>query len=85
MAGRFVEPLLFDTSPRDPFVVTGVVLVLLIVAIAACLLPATRASRVDPLLRFVRNEGAAGLAELHREQRQFPAMRKKGYRRALKN
>ena len=45
--GRVVQPLLYATSPRDPVVLVGVALVLLIVATMACLLPARRAMRVD--------------------------------------
>jgi putative ABC transport system permease protein len=45
--GRVLEPLLYATSPRDPVVLAGVALVLLVVATMACLLPARRAMRVD--------------------------------------
>jgi ABC-type antimicrobial peptide transport system permease subunit len=48
-AGRFVKPLLYDTSPTDPFVLGGVAVVLLAVAIVASLVPAMRAKRVDPM------------------------------------
>jgi predicted permease len=48
-AGRFVKPLLFDTSPNDPFVLSGVALALLAVAVIASLVPAIRAKRVDPM------------------------------------
>jgi ABC-type antimicrobial peptide transport system permease subunit len=47
-AGRFVEPLLFSVSPRDPSVFTLVAAALIGVAIAASWVPARRASRVDP-------------------------------------
>jgi ABC-type antimicrobial peptide transport system permease subunit len=46
-AGRLVQPLLYATSPRDPVVLAGVGLLLLVVATLACLLPARRAMRVD--------------------------------------
>jgi putative ABC transport system permease protein len=46
-AGRFVAPLLFETSPRDVGVITMASAVLLVAALVACLLPAYRASRVD--------------------------------------
>jgi predicted permease len=49
-AGRFVEPLLFDTSPRDPVVLTAVALLLLATSVVASLLPAASARRVDPLV-----------------------------------
>jgi ABC-type lipoprotein release transport system permease subunit len=47
-AGRFVEPLLFQQSARDPMVFLAVAAVLVVVAIAATLRPAMRATRVDP-------------------------------------
>jgi putative ABC transport system permease protein len=52
--GRYLESLLFQVSPRDPlaFAVSGTVL--LAVSVAACLIPARRATRVSPTeaLRF---------------------------------
>jgi predicted permease len=47
-SGRWVAPLLFGVSPKDPAVLTGVVLTLLAAAVAASWWPALRASRVDP-------------------------------------
>jgi ABC-type lipoprotein release transport system permease subunit len=47
-AGRWVKPLLFNVSPKDPAVFAIVSLTLIGVAIAASWLPARRASRVDP-------------------------------------
>jgi ABC-type antimicrobial peptide transport system permease subunit len=47
-AGRWIEPLLFDQSPRDPFIFGAVAAVLLTAALIASLIPALRASRVDP-------------------------------------
>ena len=48
IAGRFVAPLLFETSPRDPLVLAGVAAVLLFTSLAASTIPALRAARVDP-------------------------------------
>ena len=48
-ASRWIEPLLFETSPRNPMVVALVTLVLLVVAFLASVVPAWRASRVDPI------------------------------------
>ena len=45
---RAIASLLFDTSPRDATVLAGVSVALLIVAVVASLLPAWRATRVDP-------------------------------------
>jgi predicted permease len=49
LLGRFVADLLFETSPRNPFVFTVVALVILGVATVATVIPAWRASRVDPV------------------------------------
>jgi ABC-type antimicrobial peptide transport system permease subunit len=52
--GRYIESLLYQVSPRNPaaFAISGAVLVL--VSVAACLIPARRATRVNPVdaLRF---------------------------------
>ena len=45
---RWIAPLLFEESPRDPAVFALVTLVLLFVAIAASWIPALRAAGVDP-------------------------------------
>lgn len=47
-AGRFVEPLLFRVSPRDPAVFVAVIGTLLTVGVLASLGPARRAARVSP-------------------------------------
>jgi ABC-type antimicrobial peptide transport system permease subunit len=46
--GRFLAPLLFDTSPHDPAIIGGVVALLLVVGVLASVVPALRAARVDP-------------------------------------
>jgi predicted permease len=48
-ASRFVSELLFDTSPRDPVVFAVVIVTLLATSVIASILPAIRASRVDPM------------------------------------
>jgi predicted permease len=45
-----VRTLLFDTQPTDIPTYVGVAIVLAIVALVACLMPARRASSVDPLV-----------------------------------
>jgi hypothetical protein len=50
-----METLLYGVSARDPFVVGGVVVALLAVALVASLAPAVRAARSDPNLAL-RNE-----------------------------
>jgi putative ABC transport system permease protein len=47
IGGKFVTPLLYQISARDPSVIAGVALTLIVVAVAACLIPAIRATRVD--------------------------------------
>ena len=47
-AARYAGPLLFNVSPRDPVVLTGVATILVAVAVFASVLPAWRASHVDP-------------------------------------
>ena len=46
---RVLSSLLFDVSSHDPWVLGGVSLLMLAVTMAACYLPARRASRVDPI------------------------------------
>jgi predicted permease len=46
---RTMASLLFEVSPTDPVIFTGVSLVLIVVALIACFVPARRASRVDPI------------------------------------
>jgi putative ABC transport system permease protein len=46
---RLMEGLLFGVAPRDPATFVAATLVLLAIAVAASLIPALRAARVDPL------------------------------------
>ncbi len=48
--GRWIKPLLFEESPHDPTVYMLVAGVLLLVAVLASFIPASRAARVDPML-----------------------------------
>ena len=52
---RLIESLLYGTQARDPWVLSSVAAVLLLVAILAAALPAWRASRLDPV-RALRAE-----------------------------
>ena len=53
-AGRVLSSLLFQVGARDPLTIGGVALVLLLVSAVAALVPARKATRVDPMaaLRF---------------------------------
>jgi predicted permease len=46
---RIFQSMLFGTKPLDPVVLFGVIATLLAVAVLACLAPAWRASRLDPM------------------------------------
>jgi ABC-type lipoprotein release transport system permease subunit len=48
VAGKFVEPLLYETSPFDPSIIAIVIGVLLMTALTSSISPAMRARRVDP-------------------------------------
>ncbi|MGA9423440.1 MAG: ABC transporter permease, partial [Terracidiphilus sp.] len=48
-AARVLRDMLYETRPLDPWVFAAVAALLLSVAVIACLLPAWRASRVDPM------------------------------------
>lgn len=47
---RLMQTLLFEVSPNDPLILAAVSFLLALVAIVACLVPALRATRIDPLL-----------------------------------
>jgi len=49
VASRALASFLYGTSPRDPWVLSGSVAALLVIASAASLLPALRASRIEPI------------------------------------
>jgi putative ABC transport system permease protein len=47
---RVIATLLFNVTPTDPFTLASVAAVIVLVAVAACIIPAWRATRVDPLV-----------------------------------
>src|SRR5215211_1880576 len=50
VSGRVLTNYLFDTQPTDPLTLAGVAGAMLIAGVVACLGPARRATRVDPIL-----------------------------------
>jgi len=48
LLGRFAQAMLWQVKPYDPFTITAVVTLLLVVAAFATLVPGVRASRTDP-------------------------------------
>jgi predicted permease len=47
---RLMANQLFGVSPHDPLTFAGVAVLLIVVAVAACYIPARRAMRVDPII-----------------------------------
>jgi putative ABC transport system permease protein len=48
--GRVLQTMVFGVSPRDPLTLAAIAAGLTLVALLATLVPAYRASRVDPLI-----------------------------------
>jgi predicted permease len=48
-AGRLVRSLLVDTGAADPLMLVSIAMLFVLVATAACFIPARRATRVDPV------------------------------------
>jgi len=52
---RFARTMLYEIQPNDPTTFAGVAITLTVVAVVAALVPARRASRVDPVIA-IRSE-----------------------------
>jgi predicted permease len=48
-AGQFLQGMLFGVSSRDPLTLVGVPVLMAVVALVACFVPARRAMRLDPV------------------------------------
>jgi len=46
---RFLSSQLYSVTPTDPITFASVVLIFICVAVVACLVPALRAARVEPM------------------------------------
>jgi ABC-type lipoprotein release transport system permease subunit len=53
--GKLLSSILVQTGGRDPILLTSIVGLLVIVSMAACLWPARRATRLDPV-NALRND-----------------------------
>ena len=51
---RLIRGLLFGVAPNDPATLVGVAVMMVVVGIAACWLPALRAARIDPAVAIRR-------------------------------
>jgi ABC-type antimicrobial peptide transport system permease subunit len=48
-AGRVLAKILYQVSPTDPLALLSATLMLAIAALLACFIPASRATRVNPM------------------------------------
>ena len=51
---RLIRGLLFGVAPNDPVTLVAVAVMMVVIGIAACWLPALRAARIDPAVAIRR-------------------------------
>jgi len=49
VAARLLTSMLFETSPYDPITLATITILLGAIAVLACLLPAYRAAKINPI------------------------------------
>jgi ABC-type antimicrobial peptide transport system permease subunit len=50
VGARVIRGLLFDVAPHDPITFVGVAVMMAVIGIVACWIPALRAARIDPAI-----------------------------------
>ena len=71
VAGKSIESLLYGISPVDLLTVGVAIIVLGVTGVLACLFPAIRASRIDPIIVLKRSEARSIIHRLLRSRRRL--------------
>jgi len=57
LGSRYLSSLLFGVAPTDPVTFVGVPAALLVVVVLSCIVPARRATRINPLTTLRNAQG----------------------------